>query len=138
MIEDLTFEKSKVYLNDLSEKMTILAYIGFTKKYQRLSHQTCAFLKHNFVGASALVGRDGKRYTLSIENIQEQDHLFKICNFPPTLCQLTEVSDRLIRSLRTQGMLRFEVIKPATLTLDNHRDLVYLIDLVKSQPSLGI
>jgi hypothetical protein len=35
-------------------------------------------------------------------------------------------------------MLRFEVMKPSTLTLDNHRDLIYLIKLVKCHPSQRI
>lgn len=135
MISDHTFEKAKVYLNDLNEEMTILAYIGFTRQYHKLDRQTCAFIRHNFKGSQALVGRQGKRCSVSVDSIQENDFLYKICSFPPSLRPLTQVSDRLKRSLRTRGILRFEVMRPATLTLDNSRDLIYLINLVKCHPS---
>jgi predicted nucleotidyltransferase len=113
--------------------MTILSYIGFTKQYHSLTQQICAFLKYNFKGTHAIVERSGKRYSLAINQIQETDFLYKIERFPVSLKQLTVVNDRLKRSLRTNGMLRFEVMRPVTLTLNNQRDLICLINQVRTQ-----
>lgn len=132
-MNDLTFETAKVYLNDLDERMTILSYIGFSKQYHSLTHALCGFLKYNFKGTHAVVERGSSRHHLAIDHIQEGDFLYKIESFPSALKPLTVVNDRLKRSLRTNGILRFEVLKPAVVTLENQGDLLYLINLVRSQ-----
>ncbi len=133
MFDDITFEKAKVYLNNLSPEMTILSYIGFTKKYHDLNRHTCAYLKHHFHGADAIVVRDNRRYLIPIEFIEERDFLFRIENFPASLNRLTQVTDRLKQSLRSQGMLRFEVMRSVPLSMDSHQDLMFLLDLVNPQ-----
>ncbi len=133
MFDDISFEKAKVYLNKLNSKMTILSYIGFTRKYHDLDRHTCAYLKHHFQGADAVVGRNNRRCLLPIELIEERDFLFRIENFPASLNRLTQVTDRLKQSLRTQGILRFEVMQPVPLSIDSHQDLMMLLDLVNPQ-----
>jgi hypothetical protein len=133
MIEDFSFEKAKVYLNDLSEEMVILSYIGFTKKYHNLGKHTCAFLKNYYKGTDVMVGRGDKRCVIPVDFLQENDFLYKIESFPMSLRHLTQVNNNLKQSLRTQGILRFEIMKPMTLALDNHQDLLHLISLVKTQ-----
>lgn len=130
MFDDITFEKAKVYLNNLSPEMTILSYIGFTKKYHDLNRHTCSYLKHHFQGADAVVGRNDRRYVIPIEFIEERDFLYRIENFPASLNRLTRVTDRLKQSLRSQGILRFEVMQPVPLSMDSHQDLMFLLDLV--------
>ena len=131
-MDNFTFEKTKVYLNDLDDDMTILAYIGFSKKYHQLTKQTCAFLKSNFKGTHAVVERNGKHCSLQIDHLKEDDYLYQIDSFPSSLNQLTQVNDQLKRTLRTHGMLRFEVMRPVKLKLDNQNDLIYLINLAKN------
>lgn len=126
-------EKAKVYLNDLDEEMVITAYIGFTRKYHSLSPETCQFLSRNFKNAQAIVSRDGSIKTLSVNELKPGDRLCRIFDFPKKLHPLTTVNNRLIRALRSHGMLRFEVEKPATLSLESKRDLLKMIEIVKTQ-----
>ncbi len=133
MIEDVPYEKAKVYLNDLSDEMTILAYIGFAKKYHSVSKDTRQFLMKNFKGTKAIVDRNGKRLSVGIQELNEGDRLCRIHRFPKGLKQLTEINDRLTQALRSHGMLRFEVVRPHKLSIESKKELLDLISIVKSQ-----
>ena len=120
-------EKVKVYLNDLDEDMTILAYVGFNRSYHSLSKKTCFFVKSHFKGTKSIVNRNGKIIKIRTENLLEGDRLTTIHSFPRNKNHLTEVSDRLIIALRKHGMLRFEVERPARLTFNSHNHLMEII-----------
>lgn len=126
-------ESARVHINELKKEMVILAYIGFTKKYKSLDESTCRFLKKHFEGTKSVVDRSGNLVSINTANLKEGDRLFRIQSFPSKLKRLTVVNEQLVRALRSHGMLRFEVEKPVSLSLDSKKELKELIDLVNTQ-----
>ncbi len=125
--------KVRIKANDLEKDMTIMAYIGFSEKYQALDQDTCVFLRHNFKGTNALIVRKNKRKVIGIERIQEGDCVQKIFDFPSSLSKLTVVSNKLKTALKKRGFYRFEVVHPASLSKNDQRELHHIIQLVKEQ-----
>ena len=103
-----------VSILDLDNSMIITAFVRFGEKYRALSTQTCAWIKHNFRDAHAVVNRNGHDVDLSINKIEPGDNLRKLHHFPVHLMNLTFVRDQLIKELKQRDFLAFEVKRKPT------------------------
>lgn len=99
-------------IKELKSGMIILCYVGFSKRYQMMEEQTCAFVKHNFRNCRARVIRDGKELDLSVDQVNIGDTLRRIYKIPAELKKLTAVNEKLIQALMKRGFLKFEVKRP--------------------------
>lgn len=101
-----------VCVDKLKTDMTILAYTGFSKQYQKINAQVCGFLHLNFAGSKALVLRDNIEVEVFVEDIRTGDSILKIFSFPKTKEKLTKVNPQLVAALKKRGMLTFSIKKP--------------------------
>ena len=103
----------EVEVDNLRPNMEIFAYIGFGQKYQKMAQSTCDWLIHNFVGARAVIERNGKRLDIDVASLLTGDGLIRLHRFPSGLKKLTRVNDRLISEFKQRDFLVFEVKMPA-------------------------
>jgi HD-GYP domain-containing protein (c-di-GMP phosphodiesterase class II) len=132
-------EKFDIMLNELQEGMLITAYSGFGPKYVLIDKKMCQFIRHNFKNCKLIVTRDGKNCNITSEELQENDSVIRIFDFPPQLAKLAQVNPQLIKALRSRDITKFDVKHKAHLSSDSRRELQQIIQLVNQstkQPSL--
>ncbi len=117
--ENSELEKPEtVSIIELDESMIITSFVQFGDKYRGINDQTCAWIKHNFKGADAIINREDQEMEVSIEEIQPGDDIKKMHRFPIKLMNLTFVRKQLIKDLKKRGFFAFEVRrKPTEQTL---------------------
>lgn len=112
MAEETKPVRSLVTIKELKKGMTILSYIGFNKKYESMSVETCTFTRHNFKNARARIVRENKELDVQVDQISPGDTLRRIYKIPPELKKLTAVNEKLVQALLHRGFLKFEVKMP--------------------------
>ena len=127
--------KIQVSVNQLDEKMTILAYTAFNKIYRKINKETCTFIRHNFKGTSVQIIRDEQQLNLGVDQLRQGDSLLRIYNFPESLKKITEVKPKLISELKRRGMVGFIVKQKTDLAEQSKRDLKKIIKKVESSTS---
>ncbi|MBF0237302.1 MAG: HD domain-containing protein [SAR324 cluster bacterium] len=115
-----------VPIKQLKDNMKILAFTGFSTQYLQLGENSCKFIQLNFKGATFKIARNGKKMDCKEDDLQPNDRLLKITDFPDTLRKFTTVTPRLIEELQKRGFLEFEVMElPKQKTQqEKHRESV--------------
>lgn len=127
-----------VNLKDLDKGMVIVAYTGFSDRYELIDKRMCAFLQHNFEGAKAVVGRGGKKLEIPAENIRIGDSVIRIFSFPKGKKRLTMVGPKLVDALKARGIHSFKVRKPRKFSTQINNDLseaIAQVNLLMKEPS---
>lgn len=107
-----------VSILDLDETMIITAFIRFDDQFRKLSPEKCAWIRHNFREARAVVSRSGEEIEIPSEKIKPGDDIVRLHQLPVSLMKLTFVRQKLISELKRRGFLAFEVKrKPTEKTL---------------------
>lgn len=112
MAEETKYERTLLNIKQLKRGMVIISYIGFSKKYQSMEEETCAFVKHNFKGSRARIIRNNKELDVGVEQVVITDTLKRIYKLPPELKKLTVVNEKLVQALMKRGFIKFEVKRP--------------------------
>ncbi len=99
----------KVSVRELKPKMQIRSFIGFSRKYKPVDNQTSEWVKLNFRGTKSIIERNGKRYGIPINKLNDGDVILKIYEFPKELNKLTTVTPKLATVLNKNGFIQFEV-----------------------------
>ncbi|MBU2644310.1 HD domain-containing protein [bacterium] len=103
----------EVSVQELKTGMLITAYTRFEEKYAPLDEETCAWVKHNFSGASVRGQRNGVPFLFMAANLQPGDHILEVLHMPRSLSHICVVNNGLIKELKARGFLRFRVQVPA-------------------------
>jgi len=111
----------EVTYEQLSDKMIIRAYSGFSMKFQHMSPDVCHWLKHNFQGTQVIIKRAAQKKQVLIEEIEEGDSLYRIFQFPQSRRRLTIVTGKLIKELQGRGFLSF-IVALATRTISTKKE----------------
>ncbi len=127
---DTKYFYSTVSSLELKTGMKIIAYTGFSEKFQPLDKITCKFVKHNFKNAKAVILRKHNEIEIAVEDLQFNDTLLKLHQFPPELHKLTTVNNRLAKALHRRGFLEFDV-KLKGLEKNDKKELKDAINTVK-------
>lgn len=98
-----------VKVDDLKERMRILAYSKFGSHYRNMSEKVLKFVKLNFKGTQVAFERGGVKQEGSVEGLQEGDTVIRIHSIPKHMNKLTHVSEKLVVELKKRGFLEFEV-----------------------------
>lgn len=114
MTEEIKYERALLNIKQLRRGMIILSYIGFSKKYQSMDENTCAFVRHNFKHTRARIIRQGKELDIDVQKVATGDTLKRIYKIPPQLKKLTVVNEKLAQALMKRGFIKFEVKRPIT------------------------
>ncbi|MBU3916218.1 hypothetical protein KKA14_11855, partial [bacterium] len=130
MTEESGFSHKTVKVQDLKDNMVILAYSGFSKKFQPMDETTCKFIKHNFDKAKAVIIRNYEEMDIPVKEIKVGDSLHRLHHFPPSLNKLTTANSKLAKALQRRGFTEFS-IKQEGLERAEKKELKDAIDIVK-------
>lgn len=126
-------EIRQVTLSQLKTGMTIQAYLDMESKLGELNSKGCEWLAHNFPGTTVHAQRVAGDEVVSVKDVQPGDHVKKIEDFPNRLHHLVQVTPRLCRELKRQGLNNFMVREstPEELRQQSARDATVFVKKVK-------
>ncbi len=105
----------EVSTENLKQNMRIKGITSFASQFQSLDQHTCSWLKKNFAQAKAEAKRSGTPVEITVDDLEQGDHLTKIYDFPSGFNRFDSMSDQLFGELKRRGFLSFdaEVLKQA-------------------------
>ena len=106
-------EPTQVEVENLTPEMVIQAITRFSPAYRPMDLKRVQWVKHNFSGCTLEIQRDSKNLKIAPQDLQVEDHLMRVSNFPPGFKPFQRMQPALFQELQKKGLLGFEVRKKA-------------------------